>query len=164
MELLLVKSQQILVPGTDEAAVWLSKKKQGATIIGEFHEMRNGAFFRKWWSLIQYAFDQWADTCEPEQYKGMPIQADFERFRKDVTILAGFRAPVWNIRGELRVEAESLKWAKMTEERFGQLFEATLRALTSEVFNGKRCRLLTPKQLNEIHDMVWSYADNWKAA
>jgi hypothetical protein len=164
MELLLVKSQQILLPGTDDAALWLSKKKQGATILGDFHEMRNGAFFRKWWSLVKYAFDQWSETCEPEEYRGMPVQANFDRFRKDVTILAGFRVPVWNVRGELRVEAESLKWAKMNEARFAQLFEATLQALTQCVFNGKRCRKLTVAQLNEIHQMIWSYADNWKAA
>jgi hypothetical protein len=164
MELLLIKSQQILVPGRDEDAEWLGKKKQGATILGDFHEMRNGAYFRKWWSLVKYAFDQWSETCEPEDYKGLPVQPNFDRFRKDVTILAGFRIATWNIRGELRVEAESLKWSKMSEERFGQLFEATLQALTQSVFNGKRCRSLTPKQLNEIHDMIWSYADNWKAA
>lgn len=164
MELILIKSQQILLPGTDEAAEWLGKKKQGATIRAELQEMRNGAFFRKWWALVKYAFDQWSETCEPEQYKGMPVQPDFDRFRKDVTILAGFRTATWNIKGELRVEAESLKWANMSEERFAQLYEATLRALTQAVFNGKRCRRYTPQQLADIHEYIWSFADQRMAA
>jgi hypothetical protein len=164
MELLLIKSQQILIPGNDETAEWLGKKKQGSTLVADLHEMRNGAFFRKWWALVKYAFDAWSETCEPEEYKGMPVQPDFDRFRKDVTILAGFRVPVWNIKGELRVEAESLKWAKMTEERFAQLYEATLRALTQAVFNGKRCRRYTPQQLAEIHEHIWSFADMRVAA
>jgi hypothetical protein len=163
MELLLIKSQQVLVPGRDEDAEWLVKKKQGATILGEFHEMRNGAFFRKWWSLVKYAFDIWSETCEPLEYKGQPVIPNFDRFRKDVTILAGFRIPVWNIRGDLRVEAESLKWSKMSEERFAALYAATLQALTQAVFNGKRCQQYSVQQLNEIHDRIWSYADNWSA-
>src|SRR5690606_26998343 len=112
--LLWIKSSTILIPGTDESALWLAKKKNGATIVADVHEMRNGAFFRKWWSLVQYAFDHWSERCEPMEYRGMPVLPNFERFRKDVTILSGFYVPVHNIKGELRVEAESLKWAKMT--------------------------------------------------
>lgn len=160
-ELIFVKSQQILVPGNDDTSLWLARKKQGATILGDFHEMRNGAFFRKWWSLVKYAYDAWAETCEPMEYRGQPVLADFERFRKDVTIISGFYRVVWNLKNEMRVEPESLKWASMTEERFSQLYEATLQALTQKVFDGKRCRRYTPDQLREIHDMIWSYADNW---
>lgn len=157
-ELLLLKAGKVLAPASDEAEEWLSKKKQGATILADVHEMRNGAYFRKWWSLVKYAYDEWSETCEPQEYKGQPVLPDFERFRKDVTILAGFYRPTWNVKGELRVEAESLKWASMSEERFNELFNATLKALVEKVFNGTRCRKLTEFDLRQIHEAIWEYA------
>lgn len=157
-ELLWLKAGTVLAPAMDESALWLAKKKSGATIMGEFHEMRNGAYFRKWWSLVEYAFDEWSETCEPQEYKGQPVLPDFERFRKDVTILAGFYRPTWNANGEVRLEAESLKWAAMSEDRFGKLYEATLQALTQKVFNGKRCRKMSEFDLRQIHESIWEYA------
>lgn len=160
-ELLWIKAGQVMAPATDEAVIWLSRKKQGATIWADVKEMRNGAFFRKWWSLVSFAFDTWSETCEPIEYKGQPVLPDFDRFRKDVTIIAGFYRPVWNVKGEMRIEPESLKWARMTEETFGKLYSATLLALTQKIFDGKRCRRLSPDQLRNIHEDIWKYGDNW---
>lgn len=157
-ELLFQKAGRVLAPATDESVEWLAKKKHGATIAAEVHEMRNGGYFRKWWSLVSYAFDEWSETCEPMEYKGQPVLPSMERFRKDVTILAGFYEATWNINGDMRVEAMSISWAKMDEETFGKLYNATIHALTEKVFNGKRCRKLSDFDLRQIHEAIWEYA------
>jgi len=158
MELLFQKGASGLIPACEEATEWLRKKKLGATILVEPREMRNGAYFRKWWALVKLGFDYWSESAETIEHKGVPILPDFDRFRKDVTIMAGFYRPVVNIKGEARLEPESLKWASMTEERFGQLYDATIRVLLERVFNGRVCPTWSEDELRSVAEQVLEFA------
>ncbi len=158
MEILLIRTHTGFAPADDEAQEQLRKFRLGSIGRLDVVQMRNGAFFRKWWALVKTGFDYWAETCEPIEYKGQPVLPDFERFRKDVTILAGFYRPVWNAKGELRVEAESLAWASMSEERFGQLYNATVTTLLKLVFNGKRGPNWTEADLRSAIEHLESFA------
>lgn len=158
MDLLFTKGTTGLLPACEEATEWLSKKKLGSTIRVEPHEMRNGAFFRKWWALVKLGFDYWSENAQTIEYKGQPVLPDFDRFRKDVTISAGFYFPVVNLKGEVRIEAESLKWASMTEERFEQLYSATIQVLLRRVFNGQVCPHWSEDQLRSVAEQILSFA------
>jgi len=158
MELLFQKAATGLIPACEEAADWLKKKKFGAPILVEPREMRNGAFFRKWWALVKLGYDYWSECAATIEYRGQPVLPDFDRFRKDLTILAGFYRPVVNIKGEVRIEAESLKWSSMTEERFTKLYDATIQVLLSKVFNGKTCREWTENELRSVAEQILSFA------
>jgi len=158
MELIFTKSVHGLLPDSPEAEKWLSKKKLAATIVVEPHEMRNGAYFRKWWSLVKLGYDYWSDSVETLEYNGERVLPDFDRFRKDVTISAGFYQPVVNLKGELRIEPESLKWSNMTEERFDKLYNATITVLLQRVFNGKVCPTWTEDELRRIAEQILEYA------
>ena len=50
-----------------------------------------------------------------------------------MTILAGFYKAVYNARGEVRLEAESLRFSSMSEERFEEVFNAVLNVVWSRV-------------------------------
>lgn len=152
------KSAHGLIPATEEATDWLRKKKLGATIVVEPHEMRNGAFFRKWWALVKLGYDYWSEGAATIEYKGQAVLPEFERFRKDVTIMAGFYRPVVNLKGELRIEPESLQWAKMTEERFAQLYDATIQVMLQRVFNGKVCKEWTEAELRSVAEQILGFA------
>jgi len=158
MDFLFQKGATGLLPACEEAAEWLKKKKLGSTILVEPREMRNGAFFRKWWALVKLGYDYWAEFAQPIEYKGKPVLPDFDRFRKDVTISAGFYHPVVNLKGEVRIEPESLKWASMSEERFEQLYDATIRVLLQRVFNGLICPTWTEEQLREVAEQIQRFA------
>ncbi len=106
MPVLMVKAAQGLVPANDEARHWLSKKKLGATILVEVKELRNPAFHNKWFALATMAFDYWSDAVEPMRYKGEPVRPEFDRFRKDLIISAGFYYPVVNLKQEARSGGE----------------------------------------------------------
>lgn len=137
-DILLIRTMQGYAPADDEAQDVAKKHKLGSIVRGSFAEMRNGAFFRKWWALVKMGFDYFEENCKPQEYKGKPVIADFERFRKDITIMAGFYYPVWNVKGEMRIEAESLRWSKMTEVEFTKLYDATIKVMLQKVFtNGK---------------------------
>ena len=158
MDLLFQKATTGLVPACEEAADWLKRKKLGATILVEPREPRNGAYFRKWWALVQTGYDYWADSAKTLEFKGKPVLPNFDRFRRDVTISAGFYYPVANLKGEVRIEAESLKWASMSEERFNQLYDATVRVLLERVFNGRVCKHWTEAELRSVVEEISSFA------
>jgi hypothetical protein len=158
MEILLIKTPSGFMPADDEAQEQCKKFRLGSLARLDVVQMRNGAFFRKWWALVKLGYDHFVDTCEMQEYKGHPIKPEFDRFRKDVTILAGFYRPVWNVNGEMRIEPESLAWANMTEERFAKLYDATIDVLLKKVFNGKRMRAWTEEELRSVADQISEFA------
>lgn len=157
-DLLFTKSPSGLVPADEQTREWLAKKKLGATIQANATEMRNGAFFRKWWSLVNLAYDHWKDDAATVEYKGERVQPNFERFRKDLTISAGFFEPVVNLKGELRLEPKSLKWSQMDETEFTKLYDATIQVLLQRVFNGQVCRTMSEHELRSIAEQICEYA------
>ncbi len=156
MDILLTKLPTgALAPATEDDADKLRRFKAGATLKAAVTQPRNVRFFRKWWSLVKVAYDLWAETCPPVQYRGEPVLPDFETFRRNVTILAGFHKPVVNVRGELRLEAESIGFGSMTEERFDALYSATIDVVLHKILPG---RGLTETQLREWSERVMEYA------
>ena len=158
MQLLFQRSQSGLAPASEEAREWLDKKKLGSPVFVEAKEARNAAFHRKFFALIDLAFDYWEDDVKPQEYKGETVLPDRERFRKDVTILAGFYTPVVNIKGEVRLEPESIKFASMTEERFGELYQAVINVLLRRVFNGIVCPKWTEEELRSVAEQILDFS------
>lgn len=158
MEILLIKTPGGFMPADDEAQEKCKKFRLGSLAKLDVVQMRNGAFFKKWWALVKLGYDYFAETCEMEEYKGHPIKPEFDHFRKDITILAGFYRPVWNVNGEMRIDAESIAWASMTEERFEKLYSATIDVLLKKVFNGKRVHSWTAEELRAVADQIAEFA------
>jgi len=152
---LLKTANGAFIPATEDDADLARRFKIGSVSRVDLVEMRNGIFFRKWWVLAKLVFDAWSDDLPYQEYHGTQVLPDFGRFRKDLTIMAGFCRPVWNARMELRLEAESLQWSKMDAERFEKLYSATINAALQKVLNN---RGLTEQQLREWADRVMDFA------
>jgi len=156
MEIILTKAPQgFLIPAMESEANKLLKFKAGATMRCEVSQMRNGKFFRKWWVLAKFAFDAWSESTPMQEYKGRRVLADFERFRRDLTVLAGCYRPVFAANGELRLEPESLQWAKMTEERFEALYSATINVILEKILPDGR---FTEEQLRNLVEQTMGFA------
>jgi hypothetical protein len=158
MEITLIRTPLGFSPADDEAQECMKHFPLGSVGRLDVKLMRNYQFFKKWWALVKLGFDYWAESCHPTEYKGQLVLPNFQRFRKDVTIMAGFYEPTWNLKGEMRVEAESLAWANMSEERFTELYDATIRVLLQMVFNGKNAKRWTESQLRSVTDQVLAFA------
>lgn len=158
MEILLIRTPTGFAPADDEAQEQCRKYKLGSLSKLDIKQMRNGAFFRKWWALVKLGYDYFSDSCEQHTHKGQQVLPNFERFRKDITILAGFHHAVWNVNGEMRLEADSLAWGSMTEETFGKLYDATIQVLLNKVFNGKRVQAWTEQELRSVIDDIERFA------
>lgn len=159
MEAVLVRTSMGLLPADDATREWFGKLKLGAVVLAEARQARNGAFFRRWWALVKLGYDYWSDSVATLEHKGEPVLPEFDRFRKDVTILAGFYHSVVNIKGEIRIEADSLKWASMSEETFTRLYDATIRVMLRKVFNGKVCPTWSEQELRSVAEQILEFAN-----
>lgn len=124
-EVQMVKHGGGLRPANEVDADVLAKIKTGALVLADIKQPRNPRFHRKFFALLNLAYEYWnpGPVTLPD---GQQIEAEknFDRFRKDVLILAGFRKTVVNIKGEARLEADSISFGSMDETRFHEVYRA----------------------------------------
>lgn len=134
MEVLFTKAPNgALIPINDDEAEKLKRIKGQSVVRADIAVMRNGRFFSKWFCLAQFAYGLWEETVEPVEYRGQQVRPSFDKFRRDLTILAGYWHPVFNIDGTFKVEADSIAWAKMDEETFARMYSNTIDAILAKV-------------------------------
>lgn len=143
-----------LVPDREEDAEALKRFKLGDVVKADVVYPRNLRFFRKWFALVKVAFGLWEETGIRAEYKGQEILPNFDKFRKDVTILAGYAHPVLNVNGELRLEADSIAFGNMSEETFEKLYAATLTAIVHRIMKGR----ISEARLREMAERVEEFA------
>ncbi len=92
----------------------VKKLKTNEEYLCEIKQPRNINFHRKFFALINMLFDN------QERYK------DPERLRKDLIIEAGFYNEWVDFHGEIKREAKSISFAKMSEFEFSELYNKIL--------------------------------------
>lgn len=134
MDAVMVRSELGMMPADNKTREWFSKLKIGSTVLAQVTKPRNPAFHRKFFALLQYGFEHWAETQQGILYKDIEVQPDFERFRKDIIILAGKHHAVVTIKGDVRMEADSISFSNMTQEEFEKLYSQVIEVLITRVF------------------------------
>lgn len=120
--------------------------KVGEVIRVEFSKPRNANFHKKYFALLNIGFD----AFEPQaQHKGVIVDKNFELFRKDVTIQAGFYDVTVNLNGELRLVAKSISFASMGENEFNDLYNKTVNVILQKVLTN-----YTREDLDEVVEQV----------
>lgn len=142
-------------PATDEDAEAIRKIKAGSMVRCEVKMIRNYKFLQKWFVLAKFAFDIWSDTLEPQEYKGVQVEPNFDRFRKDLIVLTGRFDAVYNARGDVRVEAKSISFANMSEQDFEALYSDTINVILKKILNSTA---MTEDQLRDHVETVLRYA------
>ena len=133
MNTYLSKTQLGLIPADPPTIEWFNKLKLGQIVRGEFKKVRNYAFLRKYFALLNLAYDNWSPGEINSKY-GTPAK-NFDRFRADVTILAGYFDITIRLDGSTRVEPKSISFSKMDEESFERLFNSTIDVLLKHVYD-----------------------------
>jgi len=115
--------------------LWTQIKRMdaGEIFTVEFIFQRNPKFHRKMFALFQVGFDAWEPDRKHKTHKGKPVEKNFERFRSDITILAGYYDQVFDLKGRMKLEAKSISFAKMVQDEFEQLYSAVIDVLLREV-------------------------------
>lgn len=153
-----MKLNLVRVPGgyafaDSDSAKEGEKHRIGERVAATVVKPRSNKFQRKFFALLRFAFDYWepAEGAEVSTYEGQPIEKNFDRFRSDVIILCGWREPVWNARGELRVEAKSISFSEMDADQFADLYRTAIGVLMRLVMRSKG---FTEDQLERAVDEI----------
>jgi len=137
-------------PATDE---WYQKIKFGSVVHSDFKQMRNPAFHRRFFALLNLGFSYWEPGKISSRY-GIP-EKNFERFRKDIIILAGYYKTVVRLNGSVRVVADSISFAKMDEDTFRKLYNNVLTVIMEKI--PVLCEM-SAKEIDDLVDKVIGFA------
>jgi len=151
---LLKTANGFLVPASDEDSEKARKWKVGAVIRCEVTQMRNPLFHRKFFALVRLAYDAWSEVMPDREYKGVRVQPSFDRFRRDLAILAGHCKPVFAANGEVRLEADSISFSQMSEETFEKLYSATITVILEKILPN---RGYTDEGLRDLVEQVMRF-------
>lgn len=124
-----------LVPASDIEQKKLTRFKNDCCYEVEIKQTRNPKFHGKMFAFFNFCFEHWCADIEGYEYLDEPEQ--FDSFRKQLTILAGFRITTFPIDGgPLIIEAESLAFANMEQDRFQACYNALINAAMAKIFRG----------------------------
>ncbi|WP_338515740.1 DUF1367 family protein [Erwinia aphidicola] len=134
----------VFSPVNDSDIERLQRFKNGETYCADIKLSRNPQFHRKVMAFFGFCFEHW---CADRAGIGNADEhTQRTRFRKDLTILAGFYDTVVNIRGEVRAEAKSLAYSNMDQEEFERCYSSLINAAIKHVFAGTR----DPNIINQL--------------
>lgn len=137
----------LLRPANQADVETLAKVANGNLVQVDFKQPRNPQFHRKFFAMLNFAYEYW--NPEPILIEGLTIapEKNFDRFRKDVLILAGYRHAVVNIKNEVRFEADSISFASMDDMQFQEVYQAVFNVCWRMV-------------LKNVQGMTQAIADN----
>ena len=122
----------LLLPASDGDAERLERFKSGVIYPVEIKQARNPAFHGKVFAFMQFCFEHWSADKTDERFKASAAQ--FDSFRKNLTVLAGYKDVTFTIDGRLRVEAKSLAFGNMDQDEFEDCYSALINAALVHVF------------------------------
>ena len=131
MELSLTKKIGCVIPADRQTEEYIAGLKLGSLIHGNFAKMRDPVKHKKFFALLNLAFDWW-EPGEVSNRHGTP-QKNFERFRKDVTILAGYYEVDIRLDGSTRIEAKSISFSNMDDAEFERLYSAVIDVILKRI-------------------------------
>lgn len=161
MDLCFVKQGNALYPVRDEDQEWMSKAGNGEHYLTRIRKIRNPKFHRKYFAMLNFAFEYWNppthwQDLSPQQKKlaqeyGMPDK-NFDEFRKNIIILAGYYETVIDISGRIKLTAKSIAFDKMEDWEFSKLYEATWNAIAKHIFSH-----YTDEQLKGVEKVLMEF-------
>lgn len=131
MKIVLQKMPNGWANANEEAEELHRATKLGQYVHADFRRMRNSGFHRKFFALLNIAFDAWEPGKVTSKH-GVP-EKNFERFRKDLIILAGRYHVVVRLNGETAIEPESISFGKMDQDEFEKLYSAVIDVILKRI-------------------------------
>ena len=120
-----------LSPANEETADSMKRFKNNEQMQVDVTMPRNIDFHRKAFALANKAFAHWCADGTKDQYKTHKTQ--FESFREQLTVLAGYYDEVYAIDGSVRLIAKSLSFGSMDQEQFEHFYSALWQAIANNV-------------------------------
>ncbi|CUI02654.1 Phage protein [Janthinobacterium sp. CG23_2] len=132
------------MPADQQAADFIAKLKLGAGVTATIKRQRNPKHHRKFFALLDFAFDNWEPTAAT--YKGEAVGKNRNQFRNDIIVLAGHYEMAVNMRDEVRLTAKSIS--------FGSMDQIDFDALYSDVVNVVLAKILTNYTRDDLDNVI----------
>ncbi len=120
-----------LLPLDDQGIEAMSKIKLGQGVTVTIKRARNPAFHRKLFALFNLAFDAWEP--QDKEYKGLKVAKNFDQFRNDITVMAGYYETAVTFNGDVRLVARSISFANMSQDDFDGLYSAVINVVLARI-------------------------------
>jgi hypothetical protein len=143
----LKKLYNTFCPADQISAEAMEEMKPNGVYKAVLTQPRSYPFHKRFFSLLQVAFEAW--EISSVEHKGRVVEKNFDRFRKDITILCGYYETVFNIKGEMRLEAKSISFANMEQGEFEKLYSRAIDVILKEVLSNYTAEDLD-SQVNKI--------------
>lgn len=121
----------VLIPASDTETEKLNKFKTGSIYEIEIKYTRNPDFHGKVFSFFNFCFEYWES-----ENKYQCEQGQFDVFRSQMTVLAGYYDSFFKLDGSVRIEAKSLAFSSMSQEEFEKLYNALISVAMQKIFKG----------------------------
>ncbi len=114
----------------------LEMLKMAGGMLAPLDDMQadNPAFHRKVFAFFKFCFDHWA--ADKTEWRYFDERTQFDTFRKNLTVLAGYKVASYTIDGRMRVEAQSLSYGNMEQDEFERCYSALINAAMQNIFKG----------------------------
>jgi hypothetical protein len=131
MEVLLSKQPGGVLVAMDEGqADTLKQWPNDALVRCKVTRVRNPRFHRKFFALLTVGFEAFEPVRE---YKGYVIEKNFDAFRDDIIIMAGYYIATYRPDGVMRLRPKSIAFSKMDEDTFADLYNKVATVLLNQV-------------------------------
>jgi hypothetical protein len=133
---------------------WITRAGTGEMVVIKTILKRNSKFHRKFFALLNVGYEAWDPGRKHKTYKGVPVAKNFEQFREDVTILAGYFEQTFGISGEMKLKARSISFAKMEQPEFEALYSAVADVLLEHVLVSYSNRAALDDVVNRVMEFL----------
>lgn len=125
----------------------LKNLEVGELITFDVKLPRNSKYHRKFFAMLNLAYEMWEPNRKWKSYKGVAVQKNFERFRSDVLIQAGYYSQTFDLDGNMKLEPISISFAAMDDIAFERVYSSCLDVLLEKV-------LITYKDRAEVDAVI----------
>ena len=122
-----------LVPAYDADRELLTKIKTGSVVKLKLTRTRNLLFHRKFFALLNLGYDYWEPSGSFNKWGVVP-ERNFDQFRKDVIVMAGFYNASYRLDGDVTLEAKSIAFGNMSEDEFEKLYSACVDVILKHFY------------------------------
>lgn len=150
MKAQVIKKGNVLIPAFPADEEIFERIKRGHVTV-EIKQPRNPKFHKKYFALLNVGFDLW-EPGEISSKHGTP-EKNFDQFREDITILAGYYESSIRLNGEVRIVAKSISFAKMDDVEFDKLYNTIIDVLIKHV-----CVRASKEDINQAADLIIGFA------
>jgi predicted nucleotide-binding protein (sugar kinase/HSP70/actin superfamily) len=116
-----------LTPQDEES---LRRFKVGDVMEVNPTKVRNPKFHAKFFAMLNVGYDAFEPVVE---YKGEVVRKNFDKFRSDITILAGYYTIEVGVKMEPIAVAKSISFASMNDDEFEKLYSDVADVLLTRV-------------------------------